>query len=59
MAQEKTTKPTPSPAMALLTRLFWMGFGYIGLVTLAASVWKARKVLRQLREAENRRDSSA
>ncbi|WP_338068162.1 heme exporter protein CcmD [Nioella ostreopsis] len=26
---------------------------------IAASVWKARKVLRQLREAENRRDSSA
>jgi len=29
----------------------------VGLI--AASVWKARKVLRQLREAENRRDPSA
>jgi len=36
---------------------------YAGTIVLlgmliAASVWKARKVLRQLREAENRRDSS-
>jgi heme exporter protein D len=30
----------------------------LGLL-IAASVWKARKVLRQLRDAENRRDSSA
>ncbi|MFV1877238.1 heme exporter protein CcmD [Nioella sp.] len=29
------------------------------VILIAASVWKARKVLRQLREAENRRDSSA
>ncbi|WP_438363138.1 heme exporter protein CcmD [Nioella halotolerans] len=27
-------------------------------VLIGASVWKARKVLRQLREAENRRGSS-
>ncbi|MGI3187070.1 heme exporter protein CcmD [Nioella aestuarii] len=29
------------------------------VILIAASVWKARKVLRQLREAENRRDGSA
>jgi heme exporter protein D len=29
------------------------------VVLIGASVWKARKVLRQLREAENRRDGSA
>jgi len=28
-------------------------------VLVAGSVWKARKVLRQLRDAENRRDSAA
>jgi len=35
--------------------------GAIALLVLliVASVWKARKVLRQLREAETRRDSSA
>lgn len=29
------------------------------VILIAASVWKARKVLRQLREAENRRDTAA
>lgn len=31
---------------------------FLVAILIAASIWKSRKVLRQLREAENRRDSS-